>query len=178
MSDDVRDAIIEQIEKQYGKLMRKLAGEILRDEHEVEDVIQTALWKIIYKHTDKLELPQGQFRNYLCTAVKNTAIDLYNQKKKADVQDPMVMNELTMNQVDMDAFNDQYGFGPEMQALIRELNNTDRDIIRLRFGCQYSYAEIARAVGKSEASVRKRVERAIKKLQAILLDKEVERDDR
>lgn len=177
MSDDVRDAIIEKIEKQYGRLMRKLAAEILRDKNEVEDVIQTALWKIIYKHTEKLDLPKGQFRNYLCTIVKHAAIDLYNQKKNTDVQDPMVMNELTMDQVDTNSFNDEYGFGPEIQALISELSNMDRDIIRLRFGCQYSHAEIARAVGKSEASVRKRVERAVKKLQTILLDKEVERDD-
>lgn len=81
MSDDVRDALIEQIENQYGKLMRKIANEVLHDWHEVEDVIQSVLWKIIYKHTDKLDLPKGEFRNYLCTAVKNTAIDLYNQKK-------------------------------------------------------------------------------------------------
>ncbi len=58
MSDDVRDAIIEQIERQYGRLMRKLAYEILHDEYEVEDVIQTALWEIIYKHIDKLNLPK------------------------------------------------------------------------------------------------------------------------
>ena len=40
MSDDVRDAIIEQIERQYVRLMRKLAYEIVHDEYEVEDVIQ------------------------------------------------------------------------------------------------------------------------------------------
>ena len=178
MSDDVRDAIIEQIEHQYGRLMRKLAFEILHDEHEVEDVIQTALWKIIYKHTDKLDLPKEKFRSYLCAAVKNTAINLYNQKKKADVQDPFAINELTMDMVDTSSFNDKYGFGPELQELIGQLNNIDKDIILLRFGCGYSHAEIARAVGKSEAAVRKRLERATIKLRAILVDKEVERDDR
>ena len=88
MSDDVRDAIIEQIERQYGRLMRKLAYEILHDEYEVEDVIQTALWEIIYKHIDKLNLPKGEFRNYLCTAVKNTAINLYNQKEESGCAGP------------------------------------------------------------------------------------------
>ncbi|WP_419022398.1 RNA polymerase sigma factor [Emergencia sp.] len=174
MSNDVRDAIIEQLEGQYGKLTRKLAYEILHDEHEVEDVIQTALWEIIYKHTDKLNLPKGEFRNYLCTAVKNTAINLYNQKKKADVQDPFVINELTMDQVDTGSFHDEYGFGPELQELLGELNNIDKDIILLRFGCGYSHAEIAKAVGKSEAAVRKRLERATIKLRAILIDREVE----
>ena len=178
MSEDVRDAIIEEIERRYGKLMRKLAYEILNDWHEVEDVIQTALWEIIYKHTDKLDLPKNEFRNYLCTAIKNTAINLYNQKKKADVQDPFVINELTMNQVDTSAFGDEYGFGSELQELINELDHIDKDIICLKIGCGYSHAEIARAVGKSEASVRKRLERATKKLHTILLDKEVERDDR
>lgn len=91
--------------------------------------------------------------------------------------DPLVINELTMDQVDISSFNDEYGFGPELQALVNELNNIDKDIIRLRFGCGYRYAEIARVIGKSEASVRKRVERAIKKLQGNLLDKEVAQDD-
>ena len=174
MSDDVRDAIIEQIERQYGRLMRKLAYEILHDEYEVEDVIQTALWEIIYKHIDKLNLPKGEFRNYLCTAVKNTAINLYNQKKKADVQDPFAINELTMDQIDTGSYHDEYGFGPELQELLGELNNVDKDIILLRFGCGYSHAEIARAVGKSEVAVRKRLERATLKLRAILIDREVE----
>lgn len=177
MSEDVRDAIIEQIECRYGKLMRKLAYEILKDWHEVEDVIQTVLWEIIYKHTDKLDLPKGEFRNYLCTAVKNTAKNFYKQKVKAEVQDPFVINELTMNQVDTSSFDDQYGFGAELQELISQLNDIDKDIILLRFGCGYSHAEIARAVGKSEAAVRKRLERATIKLRAILVDREVERDD-
>ena len=59
----------------------------------------------------------------------------------------------------------------KLQELLGELNNVDKDIILLRFGCGYSHAEIARAVGKSEVAVRKRLERATLKLRAILIDR-------
>ena len=90
------------------------------------------------------------------------------------MQDPFAINELTMDQIDTGSFHDEYGFGPELQELLGELNNVDKDIILLRFGCGYSHAEIARAVGKSEVAVRKRLERATLKLRAILIDREVE----
>ena len=65
-----------------------------------------------------------------------------------------------------------------MGQLIESLDSVDRDIIRLKIGLGFSHSEVALAVGKSETAVRKRLERAVKKLQVILLEKEVAEDDR
>lgn len=177
---DERDAVIEEILERYGRLMRKLAYEILKDWDEAEDVLQTVLWEIISKHPEKAALPEQVFRPYLCAAVKNTAKNLYKQKRQGRElpTDPFDMRELTMDHVDLQVFEDRYGFSVEMGQLIESLDSVDRDIIRLKIGLGYSHSEVALAVGKSEAAVRKRLERAVKKLQVILLEKEVAEDDR
>lgn len=177
---DERNEAAEEILKRYGRLMRKLAWEILRDWDEVEDVMQTALWEIISKHPEKAQLPPEQFRGYLCAAVKNTALNLYRQKRQDRERptDPFVMREMTMDRVDLQTFEDRYGFSVEMGQLIESLDSVDRDIIRLKIGLGFSHSEVALAVGKSETAVRKRLERAVKKLQVILLEKEVAENDR
>ena len=177
---DERNEAAEEILERYGRLMRKLAWEILKDWDEAEDVMQTALWEIISKHPEKVQLPPEQFRGYLCAAVKNTALNLYRQKRQDRERptDPFVMREMTMDRVDLQTFEDRYGFSVEMGQLIESLDSVDRDIIRLKIGLGFSHSEVALAVGKSETAVRKRLERAVKKLQVILLEKEVAEDDR
>lgn len=176
---DERDKLVEDILQKYGKLMRKLAYEVLRDWNEAEDVMQTVLLSIVSRHQERTQMPEPFFRSYLCTAVKHAAINLYHQKHQSKElpTDPFSMRQLTMDQVDMQSYEDRYGFSLEMGELIESLDSIDRDIIRLKIGMGYSHREVAVAVGKSEDAVRKRLERAVKKLQVILLEKEVERDD-
>lgn len=176
MCEDARNIIIERINEKYGKLMRHIASNILHDDYDVEDVIQTVLWKVISKHMDKLA--EDAFKDYLCTAVRNTALNIYNKKQKLVETDPFLICEMTENTVDINAFHDIYGFGVELRSLIECLDNIDKDIICMRYGWKHSYADIAEAVGISEANARKRAERALKKLQIILLEKEVADNDK
>lgn len=160
--------------------MRKLAWEILKDWDEAEDVMQTALWEIISKHPEKAQLPPEQFRGYLCAAVKNTALNLYRSEAagQGTAHGPLCHAGNDHGRVDLQTFEDRYGFSVEMGQLIESLDSVDRDIIRLKIGLGFSHSEVALAVGKSETAVRKRLERAVKKLQVILLEKEVAEDDR
>lgn len=179
MSKNKYNEIIEEIEKNYGSLMRNIAGEILNDVHEAEDVIQSVYMEIFDRHSEVLVLTDKRLRNYLCTAVKNTALNLAKKKSRNQPTDQecltMLMDE---DQVDMNAFADEYGFGVEMRELISSLDLTDKEILRLRLGLGYDYRTVATAVGKSEATVRKRMERALKRLSVIILDEEVKKNDR
>lgn len=171
MCEDVREAILRKIYDNYGNLMKKIAYNILHDYQEAEDIVQIVLHQLISKHIDMLK--NEKLKHYLCVAAKNTAINLYRSKSKEIAQDPFVLYEMTADKVDVQAFQDQYGFGEELGQLLEELDHVDKDIICLHYGWKYSYAEIANAVGLTDSAVRKRAERALKKLNVYLLDKEV-----
>lgn len=180
MSEDARNTVIEIILEKYGKLLRKIAHSIVNDDGEAEDVIQEVMLKLVQNHFDKVDMESNGFKNYLCTAVKNTAINAYNKKHRHEEEsvDPFVVAEMNMDKVDIGAFSDTYGFGPELQLLIGQLDNLDKDIIRLKYGCGYNYKEIAIALLMKEDRVCKRAQRALKKMQVIMLEKEMGHNER
>lgn len=173
MSEDARNVVVELIQKKYGTLIRQIAYGILNDWQLVEDAEQDVLWKLISKHADKAELPPNQLKNYLCAAVKNTAINYVNQReRRLEVEEEYWYTmPLSMDCIDVESFQDRYGFGQEIQELLSLLNNTDRDIICLKYGEGYSNAEIAGFLGRKEEFVKKRLYRAKVKLQSILVDR-------
>lgn len=168
MSEDARNAVIELIQKKYGTLMRKIAREILDDWQFTEDVTQEVLWKLISQHRDRAELPPDQLKNYLCTAVKNTAVNMAKQTGRLKEREERWLNQrpLTMDAVDMEAFRDQYGFGPDVEEILRGLDNVDRDILGLMYGQGFSRKETAEIVGLSDEAVKKRLQRAKVKIKA------------
>lgn len=173
MSEDARNVVIELIQKKYGTLIRQIAYGILKDWQLVEDAEQDVLWNLISKHADKADLPPGQLKNYLCAAVKNTAINYASQReRRLEVEEEYWYTmPLSMDYIDVESFRDRYGFGTEVQELLSMLDNQDRDMICLKYGEGYSNAEIAELLGKKEEFVKKRLYRAKIKMQSILLDR-------
>ena len=172
MSEDARNAIIELIQKKYGELIRQIAYGILSDWQLVEDVEQDVLWSLISEHRDKAELPPKELKNYLCAAVKNTAIDyIRKEKRRSALEDEAsYLMPLSMDYIDIESFHDRYGFGLEVQELLSGLDNQDRDIICLKYGEGYSSTEIAGLLGRQAEFVKKRAYRAKVKMQSILVD--------
>lgn len=168
MSEDARNAVIELIQKKYGTLMRKIAHEILDDWQFTEDVTQEVLWNLISQHRDRAELPPDQLKGYLCTAVKNTAVNMARRNGRLQEREEGWLNQrlLTMDAVDMEGFRDQYGFGLEVEDVLAGLDNTDRDILGLMYGQGFSRRETAEIVGLSEEAVKKRLQRAKVKVRA------------
>lgn len=112
LCEDVREAILQKIYEEYGKLLKKVAYQHLYDYQEAEDAVQTVLYQLLSKHTELLK--EDKLKHYLCVAVKNTAINLHRTKEKTVVQDPFVLYEMTEDRVDVQAFQDKYGFGEEL----------------------------------------------------------------
>ncbi len=173
MSEDARNVVIELIQEKYGVLIRQIAFGVLHDWQLVEDVEQDVLWKLISKNADRAELPPDELKTYLCAAVRNTAIDyIRKDMRRAALEEEVChLTPLSMDYIDVESFRDRYGFGPEIQELLSMLDNTDRDIICLKYGEGYSNAEIADFLGRQEEFVKKRVYRAKVKLQSILVDR-------
>lgn len=170
MSEDARNVVIELIQKKYETLMRKIARQILDDWQFTEDVTQEVLWNLISQHQDRAKLPPDELKSYLCTAVKNTAINMAKKNGRLQEQEEVWLNQrpLIMDAVDMEAFRDQYGFGPDVEEVLIGLDNLDRDILGLMYGQGFSRRETAEIVGLSEEAVKKRLQRAKAKVKAAI----------
>jgi len=173
MSEDARNKIIELIEKKYGKLIRHIAYEIVGDYHLTQDVQQEVLWQFVSKHADKFELPPKEMKNYLCAAVRNTALNMAVKAQKINEAEQAELNlrMLNMDELDVMAFQDEYGYGLEVHELLRKLDSLDKDILCLRYGAGYDIHEISPIVGIGEEAVRKRIYRAKIRMQSILIER-------
>lgn len=170
MSEDARNVVIALIQKKYGPLMRKIAYEILDDWQFTEDVTQEVLWKLISRHQERAELPPDELKGYLCAAVKREAINLAKRNGRLHAREEQWLADrpLSMDHVDMEAFRDEYGFGPDVEDVLRGLDNLDRDILGLFYGQGFSRKETAEIVGLSEEAVKKRLLRAKAKMKAAI----------
>lgn len=93
-------------------------------------------------------------------------------KNAAAEQDEIDRRQLNMDRLDLEAFQEQYGFGLEVQELFEKLDNKDKDILCLKYGEGYSNKEIGEMIDLSEESVRKRVYRARIRMKSILIERE------
>jgi len=174
MSEDARNAVIALIQKKYGKLMRKIAYEVLNDWQFTEDVTQEVLWKLASRYREHMELPPDELKNYLCAAIKREALNLAKQNGRLREREEQWLAErpLSMDNVDMEAFRDEYGFGPDVENALSGLDNLDRDILGLFYGQGFSRKETAKIVGISEEALKKRLQRAKAKVKAALEEEE------
>ena len=76
---------------------------------------------------------------------------------------------VTMNAIQSETENDNWQqIRPLLDEALERLNKTDRDALLLRFFEQQSLAQVGAILGGSEDAARKRVNRALEKLRAIL----------
>src|SRR5687767_15145226 len=67
----------------YAPAVRSYLGAILKDVHDVEDVAQDFVVKMLQSPFTPEQVQRGRFRDYLKAAVRNTALAFLRQKKPA-----------------------------------------------------------------------------------------------
>ena len=78
----------EDIYNKYKKMMFWIANQILKDERDIEEVVQDSFIKII-RNLDKIEkINSKKTKSFISIIVKNTAIDVYrkNLSNKVEVE--------------------------------------------------------------------------------------------
>jgi RNA polymerase sigma factor (sigma-70 family) len=77
---------------------------------------------------------------------------------------------VTMNAIQSETENDNWRqIHPLLDEALERLNKTDRDALLLRFFEQQSLAQVGASLGSNEDAARKRVNRALEKLRALLM---------
>ncbi|MBN1250443.1 MAG: sigma-70 family RNA polymerase sigma factor [Anaerolineae bacterium] len=163
---------IEGDREAFGELYERYLGEIYRyvyfrvsDEREAEDITAEAFLKT-WEHLPRLARKNASirsFRNWLYRVARNRVIDHYRKKKPVPLPDGL--------QTEGDLVREAVEANSQVRRLtgaIRQLSSDYQHVIILRFINQFSHAECAEVMGRTEGQTRILQYRALKKLREIM----------
>lgn len=160
-TDEDKNKFILLYEK-YRKLMFYIANQILKDDYLSEDAVEQTFIKIIENLNNISDVDCHKTKSYIVIMVRNCAINLYRQRKSHPT---VSLDE------DLEIADDQPFAIDEADVLTRSvacLPIIYKDILTLKYVQELPNDEIARMLGISEPTVRKRLERAKDKIQQFL----------
>lgn len=136
----------------YGQPLLRYCHHILCDYHEAQDAVQTAFIKA---YESRARFRSGtNLRAWLYKIAYRVCVDML-RKKKRQLFAPS-------------RFQNPDYIGPELRRALEALSPADRGLVFGRVLEGLSYEELSQIYGKSAAALRKRYERARKKLAAEL----------
>ena len=156
MNKKVSDEEVEQTIIEYSDLLYKICFLILKDDSDVQDVLQETFIKYMTKSPDLesedhkkawlIKVSQNKCKEFLRFHKRHTAVPLEEVEESFSVTDGM----------DTDTSN--------ILSLIWNLKYKLKSVVILYYIEGYKVNEVARILGISESAVKKRLERARKEL--------------
>lgn len=158
----------EQLYLGYRNLMFYVANRILHNQQDSEDVVHDSFLKII-KIIEKIKTPKSpQTRSLIVIITERTAIDLYRRRQKIR-EIPLDEEQLCLpSSADIETSEKKTDLALAMAALPPKY----RAVLLLRYDHGFSEAEVAQILSMSVDNVHKTIQRAKKKLEQILEERE------
>ena len=160
--DSIR--FIESCYRLYEQKMYGYAYRILKDAGLAEDAVQNSFLRLMKRETFFQDPESEECKRYIITVVRNAAIDLYNERRKSQEMICLSNDDEFFEQAVLD--ESEHGT-EEHEWLVDHMEQLSEDYRRVVLciaGRNMSVRETAKHLGISEANVRKRYERAKKKL--------------
>ena len=149
---------IETAVNTYSPALLRYCHSILCDYHEAQDVIQTTFIKA-WQNRNKFTGDEKDLSNFLYKIAYNACIDAIRRRKQRLKNPAESVKPPTQNQ----------DYIPEnIKAALMSLSPLDRAVTYSHAVNDAPFAELAQIYGKNAAALRKRYERARKKLSKIL----------
>lgn len=143
-----------------------VARRYVKSAADAEDVVEEAFLRL-WTHRDRIRV-RGSVKNYLSTAVRNTALN-YLARRKAEAkytalapQDEVWGRALAMN--DAESHMREQERAARVQRAIDALPNRARETYCLYYQRHLTYAQIAEVMGVSVRTVEAQLVRCVKKL--------------
>ena len=149
--DEQEHAKFERVYHKYKNLMFRCAKDILHNDEDAEDAVNTAFISIAKNISKISEVDSTETKNYIAVIAESKAIDVLRKRKSyADIglDESIAGIEITM---------------PEdggLAAAIAKLNARYREVILLHYVSGYSTKEIAKMLDMKVGSVQKLIYRA------------------
>lgn len=155
---------LEEAVRLYGPKLFRYVYTILCDYHEAEDVVQD-VFIAAYKGWTRFD---GENESaWLHKIAYNKSIDCMRHRKTVSFQD--LHEDMLIAEQNFDV-----GYSPAIIRALRRLTDEDRAILLGRITESLSYEELSKRLHMSEPALRKRYERAKKKLVECLNETESE----
>jgi RNA polymerase sigma factor (sigma-70 family) len=146
----------------YFAALRRTDG----DAHLAEDVTQTVFVTLAH-HAVKLQ-QRTDLAGWLYVATRHAAANAMRTEKRRQARE-QAAEILQPNAADGAGEINWNQLGPELDAVMDQLSERDRDAILLRFFENRPFVEIGSLFGVSDDAARMRVDRALEKLRALLV---------
>ncbi|MBR4318624.1 MAG: sigma-70 family RNA polymerase sigma factor [Oscillospiraceae bacterium] len=160
---------LEELYRLYEKPFYHIAYAILHHHQQAEDAVSEAFLQVM-KHLDKINQPDSPaVKNYMIQIIKHTAINQYRKNQRQNqyctafddsaFQIPDSENELE-NRLQ------KLSLRQILSELFSIISEKDKQIILLHCQERKTFFEIGEILGMKESAVRKRFERARKRMSA------------
>jgi RNA polymerase sigma-70 factor, ECF subfamily len=136
----------------------------LRDAEQSQDICQETFikaWRSLPSFSMKED---GTFQAYLFRIARNLMIDLSRKKKAVSIDQIAEMEDKKSFEEDFERKED----AEMIQTALDKLDETEREILVLRYFEELPFEEIAQVTGMNEGALRVRVHRILKKLKRII----------
>jgi RNA polymerase sigma-70 factor (ECF subfamily) len=162
---------IEALYDRYGGLAHTVALRILSDRGAAEDVVQES-FLAVWRRGSTFQAGRGSLRSWICTIVRNRAIDrLRGDRHRTRLDTPIEGESIEPAASDPWAAVALELSGEEVRKALAELPAEQRRTIELAYYGGYSQSEIATAMEVPLGTVKGRVRIALDKLRASLADR-------
>lgn len=154
---------IEELYYKYRNLMYKVSYDILQDKNMAEDAISEAFERIL-KNLHKIdEINCTKTRNFMVIICRNVSINMYNKRKKVsecELNDKIKNNNYE-DPADIVVSKENI---ERMAKAISSMDNKYKDVFLLKHAHGMAVVEISKMLGITQDTVRKRLQRARKKI--------------
>lgn len=149
--------LIKTAVEQYGNFIYRLSMHYVHNAADAEDVVQEVLLSFLtHDISDK-----SKIRGWLAKVTVNKSLNLLKKRNKIATKPPDLANSCSYEDGDR-----------TISEEMKNLSPTDREIVYLYYYAGYTSDEIGKMLKKTGASVRKRLERAKKRLKDYLEEKD------
>ncbi len=163
---------LEELYLLYHKEMFYVAYGILKDYHEAEDIVHSAIIKLS-TNLEKIQIVKcNKTRAFLVILVRNLSINIYNKRKqkKSIPIDNLIEILPEEENVTLDFQIIRLEEAEEMARRLAELEDSYADILTLKYFYEYSNSEIAELIDLTEGNVRVQLHRAKQAMKKLLLE--------
>ena len=147
----------------YEQPMYRIAYAFLHNREMAEDAVSEAFVRIIGKINRLGDAESPKTKSYIVKVIKSTSIGIYRRNKRKYMYEQPIDDNIMQLSDPLTDVEDKIIAGSTGE-IMNGLEETDRTIVMFRCRYEMPYKEIAQRTSMSEAAVRKRFERAKRRI--------------